>query len=121
MIKHFNCVKYFFLFCLVISQAGCTIQYFDKETRTHHLWGFGHMKMRVPDPAENVQAVAQETEILGFGISKGEDKFSIVGGWHEQIKLNIIDEDASVRLEWPKADLFSVNAGSKPPLLQEKE
>ncbi|MFT4589665.1 MAG: hypothetical protein ACI8QF_003782, partial [Limisphaerales bacterium] len=42
--------------------SGCAVHYYDKETGTEHLWGFGHLRMKA-EPSEDgvVRAVMTGT------------------------------------------------------------
>ena len=46
------------ILCAVLP-SGCAIHYFDAETGTEHLWGFGHLKMKVGELREGLQAVVR--------------------------------------------------------------
>ena len=109
------------LFLLIISTTGCAIHYYDEDTETEHLWGFGHMKMRVTVPEEKIQAAVHGIKICGLGISKTPEDFSLITGFYNKTKMEIAAEDASFRLEWPTNDLFYVRVGKSPPFLNARE
>ena len=96
--------------------AGCAVHYFDKKTGTEHLWGFGHMKMKIAPQNEGVQAVVKGTETLGFNLAAGQEDYHIGLGWDYRRQI-VVSSNASVRLEWPTGDFFNVRAGSIPPFL----
>ena len=52
--------------------AGCAIHYFDPTTGTEHLWGFGHMRMKVGAPNEGLQALVRETQTIGLAVGSLE-------------------------------------------------
>ena len=31
---------------MIVFASGCAVHYYDKETGTEHLWGFGHLRMK---------------------------------------------------------------------------
>jgi hypothetical protein len=76
------------LVCLVTS-AGCAIHYYDKASGTEHLWGFGHMKMKVIPPNEGVQAVVKGTEMLGFNLATGQEDYHLGLGWDYRRRIEI--------------------------------
>lgn len=101
-----------------LALSGCAIHYYDPESGTEHLYGFGHMRMRVSEPVEGVRATVKSTEVLGASIGVSKDDRHIVAGWNRRTRLDAIDENTSVRFEWPTSDLFDVRVGSDPPFLK---
>lgn len=101
--------------------GGCAIQYYDRATQTEHLWGLGHMKMRVALPDEGVKAIVKSTEVVGVSVAVGSDESHILLGWNRFTRLNVTSESTSIRLLWPSSDLFSVRVGSRPPFLPVSE
>jgi len=102
-----------------MCMSGCAIQYYDSATQTEHLWGFGHMKMRVAPPVDGVQALYKGKEVIGASIGFGgvDDHFLL--GWNSYKQLTIIGKSTSIRLEWPDSDLFNVRVGTCPPFLKD--
>jgi hypothetical protein len=101
-------------FLLLVSlHSGCAIHYYDKESATEHLWGFGHMKMNAGPPNEGVQAVVQGTETLGLNIGAGREDYQVGAGWGSRRRI-VVSSNASVRLEWPNSDFFNVRIGTRP-------
>lgn len=99
----------------VLLCGGCAIHYFDPETGTEHLWGFGHMKMKVSPPTEGVQAVVRGTDVLGLSIGSADQQVYLTAGWHRVQRLDVIAESTAVRLEWPSADFVEVRVGTAFP------
>ncbi|MEK6674420.1 MAG: hypothetical protein AABZ47_02055 [Planctomycetota bacterium] len=92
--------------------GGCSIHYFDPETGTEHLWGIGHMKVKVTPANEHVQSVVRGVDLIGFGGgSDGSNKY-VVLGWQRRQRIDILDDDASIRLEWCGNDFANVRVGS---------
>ena len=106
---------------IILTLFGCAVHYYDEKTQTEHLWGFGHMKMKASAPNEELKATVSQTDILGFGVSKSEDDFSLIGGLSQKKHLDVVDENTAVRLEWPDNSIFNVRIGSKPPFETEKD
>ena len=96
--------------------SGCAIQYYDRATETEHLWGFGHMKMKLATPEERVRATVKGLEIIGVGAGLGKERSHVTIGWSNDKHLEVIDENTTVRFEWPTSDFFKVRVGSEPPL-----
>lgn len=94
--------------------TGCAVHYYDRKTGAEHLWGFGHLKMKIPPPSEGVQAVVRGHETLGLDIGGGEDDYRIALGWQRRRQI-VVSSNAAVRFEWPNGDFFNVRVGTLPP------
>jgi len=103
--------------CLVPIQmlSGCAIHSYDKKTGTEHVWGIGHVALRVIDENEGLQGVVRETEFVGLALSSCPEELFIGAGYNKQQRLHIIDADAQIRLEWPTADMLNIRIGSEFP------
>jgi hypothetical protein len=100
---------------LLCQNTGCAVHYYDPETGTEHLWGFGHMRMRVPPPHEGVRAVVHGNQELGAGLNLGQLDYGVSVGWHNSRRLDVLEENASVFLEWPRHSFFHVRVGTNLP------
>jgi hypothetical protein len=100
---------------LVFPLNGCAIHYFNAETGTEHLWGIGHMRMKIGEVNEGVRAVFTETNTLGMAAGSATYDRYVAVGWQRLSRLQVVDEDTAVRLDWPTSDLFSVRVGSDVP------
>src|SRR6266436_4608628 len=78
-----------FLWAALAVCSGCSVHYYDKQTGTEHLWGFGHMKMKIESPNEGVQAVVKGTETLGFNLAAGQEDYNIGLGWDYRRRMVI--------------------------------
>lgn len=99
--------------------GGCAIHHFDSDTGTEHVWGFGHMKMKVGVPNEGVRVAIRATDTFGLSAGLGDGDGAAVLGYHSLRHLKVVHENASVRLEWPNSDLFNIRVGSEPALPRE--
>jgi hypothetical protein len=106
-----------FLGFVILVYGGCAVQYYDPATQTDHLWGLGHFKMKVAPANEGVQAVVKGATVLGASVKIAPDDKHVVLGWDNTSQMIVMSEGASVRLEWPTNDPFSVRVGSRPPFL----
>jgi hypothetical protein len=95
--------------------GGCAIQYYDPETGINHVWGLGHMSMKMSPPNERLQAVIRATSVLGLSIGRTHDRTYLTLGYDSEQQTDIVAESTSVRLEWPASDLFNLRAGSNWP------
>ncbi len=105
------------LLLAIVGQGGCAVQYYDPATQTDHLWGVGHFKMRVVPANEGVQATVKGATVVGASVKIAPDDTHLAVGWDQTSQMAVVSEGASVRLEWPTSDPFSVRVGSKPPIL----
>jgi hypothetical protein len=101
----------------LFTVPGCAIHYFNPENQTEHIWGIGHMKMKVAAPREETKATVKGVEIYGIGLGLGRQEYYTVFGWDRRTLLSVLDNNTSVRLEWPSNDFFDVRVGSLPPFV----
>lgn len=94
---------------------GCAVHYFDPETGTEHLWGIGHMKVKVSQPSEGLKAVVRGVDMIGIGGGRDKEYDYIALGWHSRQRMDILDENTSVRLEWCGSDFANLRVGSEFP------
>jgi hypothetical protein len=106
---------------VIVGHGGCAVQYYDEITRTDHLWGVGHFKMKVVPPQEGVQAMVKGTAVIGASLKIAPDDTHLMFGWDETSQMAVTSEGASVRFEWPSNDLFSVRVGAHPPFGSDDE
>jgi hypothetical protein len=99
----------------IAVMPGCAIHSFDQRTGTEHIWGFGHMRMKVAPPNEGLQAVLRGTDVLGLGLGLGDRESYLILGWHRSERLDILEQDAAIRLERPTSDFVTFRVGSKFP------
>lgn len=99
----------------VFLAPGCAIHYFDPATGTEHLWGFGHMKMKVAVPNEGLQAVVHGTGTVGIALGTLERQSYFHIGVQRRERLDVVAEDTAIRFEWPSSDFFHVRVGSEFP------
>ena len=84
------------------------------------------MVLKVTTPREGLRTVARGTEMLGLSVGNAGDHSYIVVGWQTRDLVEVLDENTSVRLEWPRAvwpsgKYFSVRVGSGwPAVFQER-
>ena len=102
---------------LSVSFGACGLHYYDPDTGVDHLWGVGHLKMKLTSPVEGVRATITGVQMLGVGVSLGETNHYAQVGWSDIRLLRILHKSTCVRLDWPSNDMFSVRVGTVPPNL----
>jgi hypothetical protein len=110
------------LFAGVIGLQGCAVHYYDPKTGAEHVWGVGHLAMKVTPPKEGHQAVVRGTDLLGISAGQADEGPYLSFGWDRRRRVEILDSNTVVGLEWPNSDFFNVRIGSPlPPLPQVSE
>ena len=99
----------------MLPACSCAVHYFDPHTGTEHLWGVGHLKMKVTPVHEGVRGVVRGVEMLGLGIGRDGSYGYVALGWHNHQRLDILDDNTSIRLEWCGSDFANVRVGSHFP------
>lgn len=94
---------------------GCAIHYYDPETEAEHIWGIGHMVMKASAPQEGHQALFRGTDVAGLTVGKSDAGGYLVVGWEQRRRMEIVDPNTAIRLEWPRADFLNLRVGSKWP------
>lgn len=97
--------------------GGCGLHYYDSKTGVEHLWGFGHMRMRVQPPDAGVQAVVKGYSVVGVKVGGSEDDYGVSLGYDSQRRILISQSNAAFGLEWPNASFFNVRIGTNPPFV----
>jgi hypothetical protein len=97
------------------SMSGCAVHYYDPETGSEHIWGFGHMVMKATTPREGYRALVRGTEVIGLTVGRLDDQQYLTIGWEKRQRLEIVDESAAIRLEWPDSSFLRVRVGSEWP------
>lgn len=101
-------------------QLGCAVHYFDSDTNTEHIWGIGHMKLRIADAEEGVQAVVRGNDVIGFSVGRLDQQYYLTAGWHRTQRLDAIADNTCLRFEWPNSDFAKVRIGTNfPPMVDD--
>ncbi len=100
---------------LMLATFGCALHHYDEATGTEHIWGFGHMKMKVAACNEGLQAIVHGTDVFGLSLGIGEQQNYLTAGWHRTQRLDVVAESTTIRYEWPDSDFANVRVGSKFP------
>src|ERR1044071_3417861 len=90
--------------------SGCAIQYFDAATGTEHLWGVGHVRMRVSPPNDGLRAVVTGSDTLGIVAGSVAAERRLTVGWERFSLLQIIAADTTLSLEWPDRKSTRLNS-----------
>ncbi len=98
-----------------LTGAGCAVHYVDSATGTEHIWGIGHMAMRVSAPNEGVKALGVRTDSLGILIGSADKELQFGAGWNARQRIEIVDENTALCISWPNGSLYNARVGSRFP------
>lgn len=94
---------------------GCAVHYYDKKTGAEHVFGLGHMVMKVSASENSHQAVVKGIDIVGLGIGQSKDGGYLSLGWDNRRWIEIIDKNTTVDLVWPNGSFLNTRVGSAWP------
>lgn len=109
----------FICYSFLLLIQGCAISYYDPQTGVDHIWGVGHLAMKVlPDEDDKQILITQKTlagVALGFeGISPS---FSM--GWNQSERITVFDQNTSLSIQRPSNnDYFQLKFSAFPDELK---
>ena len=96
--------------------TGCGVHYYDPKTGVEHLWGFGHLRMKVqPDTTNGVQAVMKGYQVIGVQLVAAQEDYGLVAGYGDRYMLYVNPTNAAFGLEWPTASFFNIRVTTNAP------
>ena len=108
-------LKICFLISITFALTGCGIHYYDARTGVEHVWGFGHLQMRVLPPTNGIQAVVKGYSIIGAKVGGSPDDYGVSLGYDSRRMIYVSPENALFDLSWPDASFFNVRVGTNFP------
>ena len=112
-----------FIFVLKISVfiiigfllSSCAVYYRDRDSGAEHIWGFGHLSMKVSPPNEEKQAIIQRTTLTGVAVGFDNGSLGMSIGWDQREHILIYDEDVAITIQRPPSnDFFYFKIGTYP-------
>jgi len=100
---------------LAASLCGCGIHHYDAKTGVEHLWGFGHLRMRVLPPTNGVEAVITGNQLVGVRVGAGTTDYGLSVGYDNRRWIVINPGASPLTLGWPTADFFNFRIGTNLP------
>ena len=95
--------------------SGCAVYYRDRETGAEHIWGFGHLSMKVTPPLEEKQALIQRTTLTGVAIGMDNGSLGMSVGFDQREHILIYDENVAITIQRPPSnDFFYFKIGTYP-------
>ena len=108
-------VKIIFLVLAISLLSGCAVYYRDRESGAEHIWGFGHLSMKVIPPLEEKQALIQRTTLTGVAIGMDNGSLGMSVGFDQREHILIYDENVAITIQRPPSnDFFYFKIGTYP-------
>ena len=96
--------------------SGCAIYYRDRDTGAEHIWGFGHLSVKVMPPDEEKQALVQRMTLTGVAVGLDNGSLGISAGWDRREHILIYDKNAAITIQrHPSNDFYYFKVGTYPP------
>ena len=96
--------------------SSCAVYYRDRDSGAEHIWGFGHLSMKVVPPTEGKQAIIQRTTLTGIAVGLDNGSFGLSVGWDQREHILIYDENTAITIQRPPTnDFFYFKIGTYPP------
>ena len=85
-----------------------------------HVWGVGHVAMKVGLLNEGLKAVGFRTDSVGLSIGSAQEGYHIELGWSSHQQLDVVDQNTQLCLAWPSGSFYNARVGSEfPPEISE--
>ena len=108
--------KFLVIAFLSLYLTGCAIYYRDPDSGAEHIWGFGHLAMKVTPPLEGKQAIIRRATLTGVAVGTGDGSFGISVGYDRNESILIYDENTAISIQRPPSnDFFYFKIGTAPP------
>ena len=93
---------------MAVCLSSCAVQTFDAKTGTAHLWGFGHLSLRVQGAEDDatLQAVTVGTQTLGANLDTTAFSSGAGVGYHSSRVTYVVSPNTQLRLEEPHTSKF---------------
>lgn len=102
-------------FILGMALSGCAIYYRDRATGAEHIWGFGHLSMKVAAPYQEKQAVIQRSTLTGVAAGIDNGSFGVSLGFDQREHILVYDQNTLITIQRPPSnDFFHFRIGSMP-------
>lgn len=100
---------------ICVAGSGCAIHWYDQKNGTEHIWGFGHLAVKVSEcDKDGVRAVVRESSLVGVGMGVHESGGYAAIGYHADRRMHI-QNDTNFWIGWMGHSLFRTRVGAVPP------
>ncbi len=98
---------------IAILTSGCAIYYRDRDSGAEHVWGFGHLAMKVTPALEEKQALIQRTTLPGVAVGMDNGELAMSVGWAQREHILIYEKNAAISIIRPPSnDFFHFEIGT---------
>lgn len=105
-------VSIFLIIGLLLSSC---IHYID-DSGAEHIWGAGHLVLKVATPDKEKQAIIQRSTITGIAFGLNNESFGLSVGWDQRERILIYDENTLISIQrHPSDDFLRFDIGTDPP------
>jgi len=95
--------------------SGCAVYYRDRASGAEHIWGIGHLSMKVAAPYEEKQAVIQRSTLTGIAAGMDNGSLGVSVGHDQREHILIYDQNTVITIQRPPSnDFFYFKIGSMP-------
>ena len=96
--------------------SSCAVYYRDRDSGAEHIWGFGHLSMKVVPPNEGKQALIQRTTLTGLAVGLDNGSLGLSVGWDQREHILVYDANTTISIQRPPSnDFFYFKIGTYPP------
>ncbi len=98
-----------------LTLPGCAVYYHDRVSGVEHIFGFGHLSMKVTPPEEEKQAIIRRTTMTGVAVGMDNGSLGMSVGYDQREHILIYDENVAITIERPPSnDFFQFKIGTYP-------
>jgi hypothetical protein len=88
------------------------VHYVDPGTGIEHLWGFGHLMVRVTKPSVNTRAILTGSSTIGLAVGSTTAERYLALGVARQERAEVVEADTALCVEWPTFGAVGIRIGS---------
>jgi len=90
---------------------GCSLHYYDPKTKAEHVYGIGHMVMKVQDAGDNRVAIIKGFSSIGVSGGTNDEGAYFGAGWSSHRNIQILEPNTKLDLLWPSSDFLNLRIG----------
>ncbi len=107
--------KIFVITAISLTLSSCAVYYHDRVSGVEHIFGFGHLSMKVTPPKEEKQAIIQRATMTGVAVGMDNGSLGMSVGYDQREHILIYDENVAITIKRPPSnDFFQFKIGTYP-------
>ena len=105
------------LLAMAFFSSGCAVHYFDARTGTEHLWGLGHLKMKVAGAEDKTkpQAMIVGLQTVGLRLDLAPTTRGLSLGYDDTRAATVLDANSPLQIQTVSGEPFTLQLGTLPP------